>query len=84
MGLVVPAVVEVDLADLDLEFELAAVEEVVVQVEPEPEAALVEVEAELGPSNREASAVFFVRGCVNEQVINVHQNIFDIEQHGFH
>ncbi len=51
--LVVP---EVKLGDLDPDFELAAVEEVVAQVEPEPEAALVEVEAELDPSNREASA----------------------------
>jgi len=51
--LVVP---EVKLVELDPDFELAAVEEVVAQVEPEPEAALVEVEAELDPSNREASA----------------------------
>jgi hypothetical protein len=54
---VVPVVMEVLLVDLDPEFELAAMEEVEAQVEPEPEAALVEVEAELGPSNREASAV---------------------------
>jgi hypothetical protein len=52
--LVVP---EVKLVELDPDFELAAVEEVVAQVEPEPEAALVEVEAELGPSNLETSAV---------------------------
>ncbi len=54
---VVPVVVEVTLVDLDPEFELATVEEVVAQVEPEPEAALVEAEAELDPSSREASAV---------------------------
>jgi hypothetical protein len=55
--LVLPVVVEVILVDLDPEFELAAVEEVEAQVEPKPEAALVEVEAELGLSNREASIV---------------------------
>jgi hypothetical protein len=41
--LVVP---EVKLVELDPDYELAAVEEVVAQVEPEPEAALVEVEVE--------------------------------------
>jgi hypothetical protein len=41
--LVVP---EVKLVELDPDFELAAVEEVVAQVEPEPGAALVEVEVE--------------------------------------
>ncbi len=43
MELVVP---EVTLVELDLDYELAAVEEVVAQVEPEPEAAMVEVEVE--------------------------------------
>lgn len=41
--LVVP---EVKLVEVDPEFELAAVEEVVLPVEPEPEAALVELEVE--------------------------------------
>ena len=41
--LVVP---EVKLVELDPDFELAAVEEVVAQVEPEPEAVWVELEAE--------------------------------------
>ena len=49
---VVPVVVEVILVDLDPEFVLATVEEVVAQVEAEPEAALVEAEAELNPSSR--------------------------------
>ena len=43
MELVVP---EVKLVELDPDFELAVVEEVVALVEPEPEAALVEVEVE--------------------------------------
>jgi hypothetical protein len=41
--LVVP---EVTLVEFDLEFELAALEEVVAPAEPEPEAALVELEVE--------------------------------------
>ena len=49
--LVEPVVVEVGLVDLDPEFVLATVEEVVAQVEAEPEAALVEAEVELGPSS---------------------------------
>ncbi len=37
-------VFEVKLVEVDLEFKLAAVEEVVLLAEPEPEAALVEAE----------------------------------------
>jgi hypothetical protein len=54
---VVPVVVEVILVDLEPEFVLAMVQEVVAPVEVELEAALVEAEAELDPSSREASAV---------------------------